>query len=57
MTPAKFERTQEKLELAYERGEIGKITFMREMSRLGFGVKTCREFFDAVASYDKLMSR
>lgn len=48
MTPAEFEWRQEQLELAYERGEIGKITFMREMSKLGFGVETCREFFARV---------
>ena len=36
MTPSDFEWRQEQIELAYERGEIGKITFLRRMSALGF---------------------
>ncbi len=48
MTPAEFEWTQERLELAYERGEIGKLAFARRMSRLGFAIETCREFFEHV---------
>lgn len=36
MTPAEFEWAQEQIELAYERGQIGKIAFIRRMSGLGF---------------------
>lgn len=36
MTPAEFEWRQEQLEAAYLKGEIGKITFIRKMSSLGF---------------------
>lgn len=43
MTPAEFEWRQEQLELAYRRGEIGKITFHRRMSSLGFNTGSIRE--------------
>lgn len=36
MTPADFEWHQEQIELAYLRGEIGKITYIKRMSALGF---------------------
>lgn len=36
MTPAEYEWTVEMLEEAYRRGSIGKITFRRRASRLGF---------------------
>ena len=36
MTPAEFEWHQERIEDAYARGQIGKITFLRRMSALGF---------------------
>jgi hypothetical protein len=35
MTPAEFEWAQEQIELAYLRGQIGKITYIRRMSALG----------------------
>lgn len=44
MTPQEFEWEQERLEIAYERGEIGKITFIRRMKALGFSVESCRAF-------------
>ena len=35
MTPAEFEWEQEQIELAYLRGKIGKITYIKRMSALG----------------------
>ena len=40
MTPDEFEWRQEQIELAYERGQIGKIAFLRRMSALGFNNMT-----------------
>lgn len=36
MTPAEFEWAQEQIEMAYERGQIGRIAFIRRMMKLGF---------------------
>lgn len=44
MTPAEFEWRDEQTELAYKRGEIGKITFHRRMSALGFKTESIREW-------------
>lgn len=36
MTPADFEWAVEQIELAYLHGKIGKLTYLRRMSALGF---------------------
>ena len=46
MTPAESEWELEQLKRAYERREIGKLTFVKRMSALGFSLKTSREFMD-----------
>lgn len=47
MTPAEFEWAQERLEIAYERGEIGRTRFLRRMSALGFNnLDRLRELMD-----------
>lgn len=48
MSPDEFEYAQEQLELAYERGQIGKLTFTRRMKELGFSTDTCRRYFDEI---------
>lgn len=42
MTPAEFEWRQEQAEMAYERGEIGPVAFLRRMSALGFKIEYSR---------------
>ena len=55
MTPAEFEYRQEQLEIAYEQGQIGKLTFTRRMKELGFGTETCRRYFDEIADRQAAM--
>lgn len=43
MTPQEFEWQCEQIELAYLRGDFGKITFHRRMSQLGFSTKGIKE--------------
>lgn len=44
MTPAEFEWALERIELAYERREIGKLAFHRRMSALGFRAEAIKEW-------------
>lgn len=44
MTPAEFEWRQEQLEIAYERGQIGKLAFTKRMTALGLSIKSCQDF-------------
>lgn len=48
MTPAEFEWAQEQAEIAYERKQIGKITFVRRMKKLGFSVESSRQVIDEI---------
>lgn len=43
MTPAEFEWRDEQIELAYKRRQIGKITFHRQMSALGYKTEGIRQ--------------
>lgn len=43
MTPAEYEWADEQTELAYKRRKIGKITFHRRMSALGYKTESIRE--------------
>ena len=43
---AKFEFEQEQLKRAYKKREIGKLTFTKRMTALGFSIGTCRQFMD-----------
>lgn len=44
MTPAEYEWAQEQAEIAYEKGQIGKLTFHRRMSALGFSTPAIKEW-------------
>ena len=53
MTPAEYEWAQERLEIAYERGLIGRVTFIARMKELGFSAKACTDFFVLVEKKKK----
>ena len=57
MTPAEFEWAQERIEIAYRRGEIGKITFHRRMSALGFTTEGIRQHLKELDEQEPLATR